>query len=65
MAQRARPTGSAEAAVEQVRKKLAWIARGDKEVILFTGNLANPAMRRSFIVLGFCYPKLVPQMSLF
>lgn len=57
--------GSAEAAVEQVRKKLAWIAQGDKEVILFTGNLANPAMRRSFIVLGFCYPKLMPQMSLF
>ena len=28
-------------------------------------NLTNPAMRRRFIVLGFCYPKLVPQMSLF
>ena len=57
--------GSAEATVEQVRKKPEWIAQGDKEVIVFTGNLANPAMRRSFLILGFCYLKLTPQMCLF
>lgn len=57
--------GSPEKAAEQVRQKLRWIAQGDKEVIIFAGNLANPAMRRSFMVLGFCYPKIDSQISLF
>ena len=57
--------GSSEAAAEQVRKKLEWIAKGDKELILYVGNLADPRMRRSFIVLGFCYPKEEPQLTLF
>ncbi len=57
--------GSEEVAADQVRKKLDWIARGDKEVIMYAGNLADPRMRRSFIILGFCYPKDEPQMTLF
>ena len=57
--------GSPELAAEQVRKKLDWISKGDREVIVYVGNLANPAMRRSFIILGFCYPKAEPQMTLF
>lgn len=56
--------GSADITVEQVRSKLTWIAQGEKAVILFTVNLANPAMRRSVIVLGFCHPKLLSQMAL-
>jgi hypothetical protein len=52
-------------AAEQVRKKIEWIICGDKDVIAFTGNLGHPAMRRSFMILGFCYPKIEPQRSLF
>ena len=52
-------------AADQVRKKIEWIVAGDKDVIAFTGNLANPAMRRSFMILGFCYPKIDSQRSLF
>jgi len=50
-----------EKAADQVCKKIKWIVSGDKDVIAFTGNLANPAMRRSFMILGFCYPKIDPQ----
>lgn len=54
-----------EKAADQVRKKIEWIVAGDKDVIAFAGNLGNPAMRKSFMILGFCYPKLDPQQSLF
>ena len=56
--------GSEEIAAEQVRKKLEWITSGDKDLILYAGNLANPAMRKSFMILGCCYPKDDPQMTL-
>lgn len=48
---------SEEMAAVQVRKKLETIASADNDLILFAGNLANPAMRRSFMILGCCYPK--------
>ena len=57
--------GSEEEAAEQVRKKLLWVTSGDKDLILYAGNLANPAMRKSFMILGCCYPKDDPQMTLF
>jgi len=56
---------SEEKAAEQVRKKLEWITAGDKDLILYVGNLANPIMRKSFMILGCCYPKDDPQMTLF
>lgn len=52
-------------AAEQVKKKLETISGPDKNLILFVGNLANPAMRRSFVILGCCYPKADPQTTLF
>jgi len=51
-------------AAEQVRKKLEWVCSGDKDLILYAGNLANPAMRKSFMILGCCYPKDDPQLPL-
>jgi hypothetical protein len=51
-------------AADQVRKKIEWINAGDKDVIALAGNLGNPAMRRSFMILGFCYPKIDPQQQL-
>ena len=32
---------------------------------IFHRQLGLPSMRRSFIVLGFCYSEFAPQMSLF
>jgi len=55
--------GSEEKAAEQVRKKLEWITSGDRELILYAGNLANPIMRKSFMILGCCYPKDDPQLT--
>jgi hypothetical protein len=52
-------------AAEQVRKKVEWIVSRDRDVIAFAGNLGNPAMRRRFMILGFCYPKIDPQRPLF
>jgi len=57
--------GDQAKAADQVRKKIEWIVAGDKDVIAFAGNLGNPAMRKSFMILGFCYPKIDPQRSLF
>ncbi len=54
---------SEEKAAEQVRKKLEWVCAGDKDLILYAGNLANPVMRKSFMILGCCYPKDDPQMT--
>jgi hypothetical protein len=51
-------------AAEQVKKKLEWITAGDKDVIAFAGNLGDPRMRRSFMILGFCYPKMELQRTL-
>ena len=45
-------------------KKIEWIVSGDKDVIAFAGNPGNPAMRKSFMILGFCYPKIDLQRSL-
>ena len=56
---------SEEKAAEQVRKKLETIASADNDLILFAGNLAHPAMRRSFMILGCCYPKKKRQTELF
>lgn len=53
-----------EKAAEQVRLKLETIAREKNDLILFVGNLANPAMRRSFMILGCCYPKKQRQRTL-
>ena len=55
--------GSEEQAAEQVRRKLQWVTSADKDLILYAGNLANPAMRKSFMILGCCYPKDCPQMT--
>jgi len=52
-------------AAEQVRRKIQFITSPDRDVIAFAGNLANPTMRKSFMILGFCYPKLDLQQSLF
>ena len=52
-------------AAVQVRKKLETIASADNDLILFAGNLAHPAMRRSFMILGCCYPKKKRQTELF
>jgi hypothetical protein len=52
-------------AADQVRCRIESIISADNDVIAFAGNLANPAMRRSFMLLGFCYPKVDPQRSLF
>jgi hypothetical protein len=56
---------SAEKAAEQVRKKLEMITRSNRELILFAGNLGNPAMRKSFMILGCCWPKIDLQGRLF
>jgi hypothetical protein len=56
---------SEEKAAQQVSKKIEAIASVDNDLILFAGNLANPAMRRSFMILGCCYPKKKPQTELF
>ena len=56
---------SEEKAAEQVRKKLEWVTAGDKDLILYAGNLANPARRKSFMILGCCYPKDDPQLTMF
>lgn len=56
---------SKEKAAEQVKKKLETISGADKDLILFVGNLANPAMRKSFMILGCCYPKANLQATLF
>ncbi len=56
---------SEEAAAEQVRKKIESIADVANDLFLFAGNLANPAMRRSFMILGCCYPKKNRQKELF
>jgi hypothetical protein len=56
---------SEEKAAEQVKKKIETIAGADNDLILFAGNLANPAMRRSFMILGCCYPKKKQQTELF
>ncbi len=52
-------------AADQVRRKIEFITAKDKDVVAFAGNLAHPAMRQSFMLLGFCYPKVDPQRSLF
>lgn len=57
--------GNKEKAADQVKKKLEVISAPDKDLILFVGNLANPAMRKSFMILGCCYPKASPQRTLF
>jgi hypothetical protein len=57
--------GNEEKAAEQVRKKLETIASSENDLILFAGNLANPVMRRSFMILGCCYPKRQRQQTLF
>jgi hypothetical protein len=57
--------GDEAKAADQVKKKIEWIISGDKDVIAFAGSLGNPAMRKSFMILGFCYPKIDPQRSLF
>ncbi|MBA4387432.1 MAG: hypothetical protein C0404_05585 [Verrucomicrobia bacterium] len=49
--------GNPKKAAEQVKKKLETISGADKDLILFAGNLAHPAMRKSFMILGCCYPK--------
>jgi hypothetical protein len=56
---------SEEKAAEQVRKKIEIIASPHNDLILFAGNLANPTMRRSFMILGCCYPKKKRQSELF
>lgn len=56
---------SEEKAADQVKKKIETIASADNDLILFAGNLANPAMRRSFMILGCCYPKKKRQTELF
>jgi len=56
---------SEEKASEQVRKKLETIASAENDLILFAGNLGHPAMRRSFMILGCCYPKKSRQTELF
>ncbi len=57
--------GNKEKAADQVKKKLQFVSAPDKDLILFVGNLANPAMRKSFLILGCCYPKASPQQTLF
>ena len=57
--------GSEEKAAEQVKKKIETIAGAENDLMLFAGNLANPAMRRSFMILGCCYPKKKRQTELF
>ena len=56
---------SEEKAADQVRKKIETIASADNDLMLFAGNLANPAMRRSFMILGCCYAKKKRQTELF
>lgn len=57
--------GSGDKAADQVKKKLETISGPDKDLILFVGNLAHPAMRRRFMILGCCYPKVNRQGMLF
>ena len=57
--------GDKEKAADQVKKKLESISGPDKDLILFAGNLADPAKRKSFMILGCCYPKANPQGLLF
>jgi len=56
--------GNGEKAAEQVRQKLEQVSAADKDLILFCGNLANPAMRKSFMILGCCWPKKTAQQML-
>lgn len=57
--------GSEEKAAEQVKKKLETISAPDNDLILFVGNLAAPAKRKSFMILGCCFPKTSTQGTLF
>lgn len=55
--------GSTEQAAEQVRKKLEKVTSPQRDLILFAGNQANPARRKSFMILGCCWPRAQPQQS--
>lgn len=54
----------AKKAADQVHKKLEQVTSAQKDLILFVGNQANPTRRRSFMILGCCWPKLDLQQSL-
>jgi hypothetical protein len=55
--------GSEAQAAEQVRKKLEQVVNPGNDLVLFVGNLANPLMRKSFMILGCCWPKLPERSS--
>jgi len=56
--------GRPEAAAEQVERKLQEISSSEKDLILFAGNQANPARRKSFMILGCFWPKFDAQGQL-
>ncbi len=52
--------GNESQAAESVKSKLQQVTSDENDLILFVGNLANPAMRRSFMILGCSWPKRRP-----
>ena len=63
--ERTRLHGDGTAAAEQVRRKVETIACEANDLILYAGNLGHPAMRKSFMILGLCYPRASRQIGLF
>lgn len=57
--------GDDNAAADSVRLKIEAITGPAHDTIFFTGNLGDPRKRRTFVLLGFAYPKRTAQGSLF
>jgi len=56
--------GEGEKAAEQVRKKIEQVSSAQNDLFLFAGNQGHPAKRRTFMILGCCYPRKERQMQL-
>lgn len=57
--------GCEQKACEQVRRKLEEVTSETNDLILFAGNQADPRKRKTFMLLGCCYPKRDLQGQLF
>ncbi len=56
--------GDEQKAADQVRRKIEQVASAKYDLILFAGNQGHPAKRKTFMILGCCYPKQDRQMEL-
>lgn len=55
---------SEEKAALDVKQKIESILSPKNDTVFYSGNLGNRKMRKTFMILGFCYPKIEPQLNL-